>query len=57
MPKDVVDDATHQVVAQRDGRQVRLQCKVCEASTQVQDGEFEKLNDFVDAHRGCVGLK
>lgn len=56
-PRDpAARDATHDVEARRQGGRAVLRCRACGVEGEVLEGEFHRLNDFVDQHRGCVGL-
>ena len=44
----------HEVVAVRTREGVRLHCRICRRSEGFQAHEFDRLNDFIDAHRPCA---
>lgn len=44
----------HEVRATRTADGVRLQCHACRRSEAFLGHEFDRLNDFIDAHRPCA---
>lgn len=49
-------DATHEVEARREGGRAVLRCRACGGLGEVREGEFDRLNQFVDQHRPCASL-
>lgn len=44
----------HEVYAHREGEHAVLRCAICRSEAIVNEGHFERANDFIREHRACL---
>lgn len=46
----------HEVYGGLRGSGAVLECRLCKATVEVREGEFEAMNQFIGRHRACLPM-